>query len=372
MKKLFYQILCVSLLFSCKIQISPIELALNSNNEKILKVKKNISNHDLQIKLTVINNNKGKKKFNDYNYQIVDKNYFYPASTVKLPIAIFAMEKLNESPEINLDTPFKVENDSITTTIRKEIISVFSISSNESNNRLFEFLGQDYINEKLKQKGMRKSKIFHRLSIENSSDTKTKKIIFYPNDSLVVEFPSRNNKNLEKLNLNKLYKGIGHINNKGVLISKPMDFSRRNYLPINELNHLIKLVFFPKKFKNKNKLKLEENQIEFLKKSMSILPKDAGYDREKYFDSYVKFFVYGDKKEINSDKIKIFNKVGSAYGYLTEGAYIKTDNISIILSATMKVNNNHIYNDNVYEYDSIGIPFFAELGREIIRIVQSK
>ena len=31
-----------------------------------------------------------------------------------------------------------------------------------------------------------------------------------------------------------------------------------------------------------------------------------------------------------------------------------------------------IYDDDVYEYDSIGIPFFAELGREIIRIVQSK
>ena len=42
------------------------------------------------------------------------------------------MEKLNENPEINLDTPFKIENDSIITTIRKEIISVFSISSNES------------------------------------------------------------------------------------------------------------------------------------------------------------------------------------------------------------------------------------------------
>jgi len=372
MKKLFYQIICISLLFSCKSQPSPIELALNSNNKKILKVKENISNHDLQIKLSVINTEKQKKKFKKYNYRIIEKNYFYPASTVKLPIAIFAMEKLNENPEINLDTPFKIENDSIITTIRKEIISVFSISSNESNNRLFEFLGQDYINKKLKEKGMKKSRIFHRLSTENSSDTKTKKLIFYPNDSLTVEFPSSNNKNLKKLNLNKLDKGIGYINNNGVLISIPMDFSRKNYLPINELHHLIKLVFFPEKFKNKNKLKLEENQIKFLKKSMSILPKDAGYDGEKYFDSYVKFFVYGDKKKINSDKIKIFNKVGSAYGYLTEGAYIKTDNISIILSATIKVNNNRIYNDDVYEYDSIGIPFFAELGREIIRIVQSK
>jgi len=371
MKNLFVQILCISLFFSCKSQLSPIKLALDSNNEKIFKVKENISSREIQIKLSIINTKKGIKKFKEYNYQIAKKNYFYPASTVKLPIAIFAMEKLNEYPEINLDTPFKIENDSITTTIRKEITAIFSISSNESNNRLFEFLGQDYINDKLKQKGMRNAKIFHRLSTENSSDLKTKKLVFYPNDSLEIEFPSKENKKLKKLNLNRLHKGIGHIDNNGHFISFPMDFSRKNYLPISELHRLVKLVFFSEEFSTKTKLKLKKDQIDFLKHSMSVLPKDAGYNREKYFDSYVKFFIYGDKKEINNEKIKIFNKVGNAYGYLTEGAYIQTDNISIILSATIKVNNNRIYNDDIYQVDSIGIPFLAELGREIIKIVES-
>ena len=372
MKKLFFQVFFVSLFFSCKSQLSPIKMALDSSNEKISVVTKNISNHDIQIKLSIINDKNQKKKFMEYNYHTNKKNYFYPASTVKLPITIFALEKLNENSLINLDTKFKVENDTVTTTMRKEINEILIMSSNESYNRLFEFLGLDYINMKLDEKGMKKSRIFHRLSTENSSDTKTRKIIFYTKDSLVIEYPIIENKKLKNLNLNKLFKGDGFIDNNGNLISKPMNFSRKNYLPIDELHHLVKLIFFPEKFKNRYKLNLNKEQIEFLKQSMSSTPKEIGYDREEFYDSYSNLFIYGDTKEINSTKIKIFNKIGFAYGHLTESAFIKTDNISIILSATMKVNNNRIYNDDEYEYDTIGFAFLAELGREILKIVESK
>ena len=372
MKKLFFQVLFVSLCFSCKSQLSPIKKALDSSNEKISIVTKNISNHDIQIKLSTINNKNQKKKFKDYNYHTNKKNYFYPASTVKLPITIFAIEKLNENHLINLDTRFKLENDSIITTIRKEINEILIMSSNESYNRLFEFLGQDYINRKLDEKGMKKSRIFHRLSTENSSDTKTRKIIFYTKDSLVIEYPIIENKKLKNLNLNNLLKGDGYIDINGNLISKPMNFSRKNYLPIDELHHLTKLIFFPEKFKNGYRLNLNKEQIEFIKQSMSSTPKDIGYDREEFYDSYSNLFIYGDTTEVNSNKIKIFNKIGFAYGHLTESAFIKSEENSFILSATIKVNNNRIYNDDKYEYDTVGFAFLAELGREILKIVESK
>lgn len=65
--------------------------------------------------------------------------------------------------------------------------------------------------------------------------------------------------------------------------------------------------------------------------------------------------------------IKIYNKVGYAYGYLTDCAYIKDTKheIEYILSATIHVNSNKVYNDNNYEYESIGIPFLALFGREL-------
>ncbi len=43
-------------------------MALDSSNEKISVVTKNISNHDIQIKLSIINDKNQKKKFKEYNY----------------------------------------------------------------------------------------------------------------------------------------------------------------------------------------------------------------------------------------------------------------------------------------------------------------
>jgi len=65
--------------------------------------------------------------------------------------------------------------------------------------------------------------------------------------------------------------------------------------------------------------------------------------------------------------IEIYNKVGYAYGTLTETAYIvdTKNDIRFILSATILVNDNGIFNDNTYEYEHIGIPFLAQLGREL-------
>jgi hypothetical protein len=67
------------------------------------------------------------------------------------------------------------------------------------------------------------------------------------------------------------------------------------------------------------------------------------------------------------DDITILNKVGYAYGYLTDCAYIMdtTNEISFILTATVHVNENRIFNDDNYQYDEVGIPFLAALGRQI-------
>jgi hypothetical protein len=39
--------------------------------------------------------------------------------------------------------------------------------------------------------------------------------------------------------------------------------------------------------------------------------------------------------------------------------------VHFLLSATILVNENGIYNDDVYEYEATGLPFLAELGRAL-------
>ena len=71
-----------------------------------------------------------------------------------------------------------------------------------------------------------------------------------------------------------------------------------------------------------------------------------------------------------SKDIKIYNKVGYAYGTLTDCAYIKDtrNNIDFMVTATILVNKDQIFNDDNYEYDEVGIPFLAQLGRELYEL----
>ena len=80
--------------------------------------------------------------------------------------------------------------------------------------------------------------------------------------------------------------------------------------------------------------------------------------------------MFGDNTEPMPEHIKIYNKVGYAYGTLTDCAYIQDtkNHLEFMLTATILVNDNHIFNDNTYEYEEIGIPFLAQLGRELYEI----
>ena len=118
------------------------------------------------------------------------------------------------------------------------------------------------------------------------------------------------------------------------------------------------------------KFDLSDAQRTFLLEAMKTLPREAGYDAEEYYDSYGKFLIYGDNKDPIPTDIKIYNKVGYAYGTLTDCAYIKDGEkgVEFMVTATILVNPNGVFNDNDYAYDEVGIPFLAALGEELYQI----
>lgn len=346
---------------------NPIEKALASQNPKIKTVMDNLDAHEVQILFTEVNRDATNKvSFTDYSFQVDDSTYFYPASSVKFPIAVLALEKLNEQKQFNRDSKFYIEGDSIETTFAKEITKIFAVSDNDAYNRLFEYLGKDAINNRLKNKGIN-SRISHRLSVENSDKLTTTPLVFYLNDSTTTTTEEIINSPIKNLELAKVLKGKGYMIGDS-LIQQPKDFSVKNYLPITSLHGIMKRVVFPENFSKEEQFQLSNDDSGFLLNTMKILPKQVGYHQEEYYDSYVKFFLYGDTKEPMPEDIEIYNKVGYAYGYLTDCAYIKNKktNKEYIITATIHVNDNQIFNDDNYEYESVGIPFLAELGRELV------
>ena len=107
--------------------------------------------------------------FTDYTFNTNDSLYFYPASTVKMPVAFLALQRLNELNIKGVDRTTSMVTDSNYTgqkyvlyrsavadsrpSIEQYIKEIFLVSDNDAFNRLYEFLGQQYINDQLQQKG---------------------------------------------------------------------------------------------------------------------------------------------------------------------------------------------------------------------------
>ena len=194
----------------------------------------------------------------------------------------------------------------------------------------------------------------------------TRPLILYPSDSMTLQSLPIINRPFVPLEMEGIRKGTGYGDGDSI-VSEPFDFSLKNYLPVPSLDGILKRVIFPEKFPPSQRFNLSPEQRSFLLEAMQITPREAGYDPEIYLDGYCKFFLFGDTEEEIPEALQIFNKVGFAYGTLTDCAYIKDarNGVEFMLTATILVNGNGIFNDNQYEYDEVGIPFLAALGRAV-------
>ena len=370
-----------------------LERVMNSSNAAIQKVVNQLKDHEVQILLTQVDLDLNSKlSLRSSSFQLDEENYFYPASAVKLPIAALALQRLRElnsiGVKISANTPFEIRdskgnsiqlNDSTQhkgeLTIAHLIKKIFLVSDNNAYNYLFDFLGRDYINYELKAKGLENTKIFHKFLL-GSDNTTTWGYTFldssgeslYHQNSISSKFKEQNQ------NLKGIIKGKGFIE-KGVLVPKPMDFKTKNRISLLDLEGILMRLIFPEIFSTNQQFGLQNEDYEFLRFWMSrstLESSSPNYNNGEYWDSYGKFFIYGDQKGEMSEHIRIYNKVGYAYGTLTDVAYIHDEesDLKFFLTATVLVNENKIFNDDNYEYETVGIPFLARLGALVLELLK--
>lgn len=345
--------------------------------------------YEIQIIYTQIDRDENNKpNFTTYKVNVDKNNYFYPASSVKFPACILTINKINELNihGLTIDTPLKIDSNfsgqtkvevdstskNFLPSLSNYIKKVFLVSDNDAFNRLYEFLGQEYINKTLWQKGFSDTKISHRLSVSMSEleNRHTNKFVFYSGENIIYEQPAQFSEIAFSFpKLIKLKKGIGYFaNNK--LINEPKDFSGLNYFSLENQHELLKTIIFPEFIDAKQKFNLTFSDYDFIYKYMGMLPRESNYPNykdEEHYDSYVKFFIYGDSKEPIPSNVRILNKVGLAYGYVIDNAYILDfkNNVEFMLSAVIHVNKDKIFNDDKYEYEETAFPFFSKLGKAV-------
>ncbi len=362
---------------------------LKSDSEVFKTVLKDPNAYRLQILYTQIDRNaENTPQFTSHAFGVQTDRYFYPASTVKLPAAALALEKINR---LNIDgltkySPLEIgvaydgqspvlEDASAENgkpSLANYIKKILLVSDNDAYNRLFEFIGQQQFTENMIAKSYTDTKIIRRLSVAATPEQNrlTNPFKFFNGQSVIYNQPREENPEQYAIDMPDMRQGIGYMSG-GELVNEPIDFTNSNYYAVPDQQAVLKALLFPEATPESQRFDLTEEDYRFLYRYMSMLPYESRNptyaDRNEYFDSYAKYIMFGDSKENIPTNIRVFNKVGQAYGYLIDNAYVADfeNNVEFLLTVVIQVNENRIYNDNNYEYEEAGVPFLAELGRAI-------
>jgi len=367
---------------------SVLERILRSDTSSLLqKMINNPEKYRIQIIYTQIDRDAGNHPtFRNYYYHVNRDFYFYPASTVKLPLALLSLEKINrlttkgvnKFTRIAYDSSFSGQSvllrdstsengyPSIAHFIRKS----FLISDNGAYNRMYEFVGQEEINRRLHTLGYPDIRIVHQFLPMNEFENRHTNAIRFLDErgnTLYVQLPAFNRDSFRYSAEVKL--GRGYLNSRDSLINEPMDFTRHNWIPLEDLQHLLQTALFPSAVQASERFQLRQEDYVFLRQYLSQYPSETPfpkYDTTIFIDSYVKFYFEDTGRSMPPD-IRVFNKVGWAYGFLTDVSYIVDfkNQIEFMLTATVYTNEDGILNDNIYEYQSMALPFLYRVGQAI-------
>lgn len=363
---------------------------LESHPELFSHVLKHPTHNEVQILYTQVDRDENNvPHFTSYSYRLDANNYFYPASTVKLPTAIFALEKLNELKIKGLTMKTTMKTDSSYTgetrkdsdtlaanglpSVEQYVKEILLVSDNYAYNRLYEFVGRGEINDKLKKYGLNHTRIVNRLAIGDGGEQAkhTNAIDFYKGDKLIYHQPAQYDPRDYPMHLANMQMGKGYIDRNDKLIIQPMDFSNSNVYTIEDQQAVLKRLIFPEAFPADQRFNLTDDQYKLIYRYMSMYPtesKNPTYNPPEYYPAYCKWLFYGgDSLAVINPNVRIFDKIGDSYGFNIDNAYIVDfkHKVEFMLTVVAQSNDAQIYNTNKYEYKTVTLPFMKNLGQLI-------
>jgi hypothetical protein len=303
-----------------------------------------------------------------------------------MPLAFLSLEKLNNLnlKEITKHTPMQFDS-SYTgqkslykdTTAANNLPSLahfikraFLISENDPYNRMYQFMGQQAINRTLKNKGYQDIRITRQFMGFTAEQNRHTNAIRFVNEKGKLLYFQPSQFNTDSFDFNQVIKfGNGFYDRNDSLIQEPFDFTTHNNISLKDLQQMLQSVLFPTSVPKSQRFNLSKQDYKFLYQYLSQFPSETPYpkyDTALFYDSYAKFFFRNSTHHLPAG-VRVFNKTGWAYGFLTDVSYVVDFNnrVEYMLSATLYVNSDGILNDDKYDYDGVGYPFLYQLGQSI-------
>lgn len=305
-----------------------------------------------------------------YYFNVNSNSYFYPAMAVKLPVAILTLQKMAALKQNGIDKnttmltekgysgQTAVYNDPTTPegkpTIAQYLKKMLIAGDEDAYNRLYEFLGQQYINDQLHNRGYAGVQITERLNADLSEDENrhTNPIKFLATGNAVLyQQPMQFNQSV----FAERNDSLGQQN-----------FSKKNRISLEDLHAMLISLVFPNKITSSQRFLVSDEDRKYLLKYMSQLPTETinppyNEDAANYYAAYRKFLM----SDSLSKNIRIFNAAGEGNGQVIDAAYIVDfdKKIEFFLSAVIYCNSDGSISDD--NNKTIGLPFMKHLGEVI-------
>jgi hypothetical protein len=367
-----------------------------ASDDRLAPIVNEAEHFRLQVVLGIVRESAGGRRVLEQQTFRAGAEYFYPASAIKLFAAVAALERLAElrrtsGRDLDVDTPLiyyplfageervdfdETNLDGGAVTVRHEIRKLFLVSDNEAFNRLYELVGQDGLAASLERAGLGEARIVHRLEEPRTEEENRR----YPRIALAGNgyayvIPERSSTPLPPAQLQPgLAVGSAYLED-GERIDRPMDFSPKNRMALIDLQRGLCAVLRPEVDCGVS-FELSAGDRALLAEAMRQLPRESTnpvYGEDEYPDAYVKYFLPGLRRVLAPDRISCYDKIGQAYGFTTDNAWIVDEltGRSFFLAATLYTNEDGVLNDDRYEYDSVALPFLADLAEIVARRIWS-
>ena len=306
-----------------------------------------------------------------------NSDWFAPASLVKLPLAALLLEQLEAAKIdwISAKLAFPAMPDcaerarelrqpqAVTRLIERALV----LSDDSAYCALFDALGPQHIAERMRQMGHADVRIQARFGAcgpENSKITGPVQI-FSASGKVLSITPARAPFALVSapapIKIGRAWM------QGGLRVEGAKDFTTSNSAPLANLHEMMLALMRPERVAQNQRFQISERARQFLLTGMRLNPAESKYsniEEAKLDRTFFRLLGVGDGQWPKD--LVVENKVGWAYGFLSDMAHLKQVNRECFISCKMYLNRDGVLNDGQYEYESIGRPAMAEIGRLLL------
>jgi hypothetical protein len=316
-----------------------------------------------------------------------DAEYFFPASSMKVPIALATYDRLATlrgappgKPALTRDATMRIHPVSgnaepYVTTLARETWRALIVSDNFSANRLLAVVGHREAHETLWALGLRSVRIRGGFATGAEVDPAqlSPRIEFAAADGATEVLAARRS-DLVTPPTDATSIAIGKANIvDGRRVEGPLSFADKNAIRLRDLQDALVRIMRPELLPAASRRDTASKEdLAYVREALGTLPSEsglAGFQRNVVADYQLSPFLRGIERVRARGQFLIHSKVGQAFGFLIANAYVvdKATGRAFFLIASVYANPDETMNGDTYAYDAVSFPVLADVGDAFCR-----